>query len=231
MVEQDHAVGDVLLQPLPRERPLPALAGDDGGDPFVLQPPEQPLQLGAQDRLIVEAAEERLDGVEHHALGADAVDGVGEPDEETAEVVLAVLLHLAALDLHVVDDQLLVGDERVEIEAQRADVLSQLGLGLLEGQEHAGLTVIERPADQELQRQQRLSAAGASADQRGTACGKAASRDLVEPVDAARALGQRRVCLAPRPPRFPTSVNALVARSSRRATLKKTAQYRFELPG
>ena len=51
-----------------------ALAGDDRGDALVLEPAEQPPQLGAQDRLIREAAEQRLDRVEHDALRADRVD-------------------------------------------------------------------------------------------------------------------------------------------------------------
>ena len=96
VVEQDHAVGDVLLQPLAGERAVAALAGDDRGDALVLEPAEQPPQLRAQDRLVGEAAEERLDGVEHDALGADRVDGVAQADEQAFEVVLAGLLDLAA---------------------------------------------------------------------------------------------------------------------------------------
>ena len=46
-----------------------------------------------------QAAEERLDGVEHDALGADRVDRVAEADEQALEVVLAGLLDLAALDV------------------------------------------------------------------------------------------------------------------------------------
>ena len=76
VVEQDHAVGDVLLEALARELALAALAGDDGGDAAVLEPAEQPAQLGAQDRRVREAGEQRLDRVEHDALRADRVDRV-----------------------------------------------------------------------------------------------------------------------------------------------------------
>ena len=48
-------------------------------------------------------AEQRLDRVEHDALGADRVDRVAEADEQAFEVVVAGLLDLAALDAHVVD--------------------------------------------------------------------------------------------------------------------------------
>src|SRR5690606_27997162 len=75
MVEEDHTVGDVLLEALPRELPLAALPGDHGGQPLVLQPTKQPSQLCAQDRGVREAREERLDRVEHDPLGSDFVDG------------------------------------------------------------------------------------------------------------------------------------------------------------
>ena len=111
VVEQDHAVGDVLLQALPGQRPVAALAGDDGRDPLVLQPAEQPPQLGAQDGLVGQAGEERLERVEDDPLGADRVDRVAEADEQPLEVVLAGLLDLAPVDLDVIDDELLLGDE------------------------------------------------------------------------------------------------------------------------
>ncbi len=95
VVEQDDAVGDVLLEPLARELALAALAGDDRGDALVLQPAKQAAQLRAQERLVGEAAEEGLERVEHHALGADRVDGKPEPQEQALEVVLAGFLDLA----------------------------------------------------------------------------------------------------------------------------------------
>ena len=44
VVEQDHAVGDVLLQAVAGQRAFAPLAGDDGGDALVLEPAEQPAQ-------------------------------------------------------------------------------------------------------------------------------------------------------------------------------------------
>ena len=46
VVEQDHAVRHVFFQSLARERPIAALGGDHGGDALVLEPAEQPAQLG-----------------------------------------------------------------------------------------------------------------------------------------------------------------------------------------
>ena len=88
---------------------LALLAGDDGGDALVLEPAEEPAQLGAQDGLVGQAGEERLEGVEHDALGADGVDGVAEADEQAFQVVFAGLLDLAALDADVVHRQLSCG--------------------------------------------------------------------------------------------------------------------------
>ena len=108
MVQHDDAVGDVLFQALAGERALTALAGDDRRDPLVLEPAEQPAQLGAQDGGVGQAPEERLDGVEHDAPGADRVDGMAQADEDAFEVVLARLLDLAALDVDVVHQQFLL---------------------------------------------------------------------------------------------------------------------------
>src|SRR5262249_7627032 len=137
------------------------------------------------------AAEQHLDRVEHHALGPHAVDRVAEADEEAAEVVLAVLLHLRPLDLDVVDDELLVADQPVEAETERADVLGQLLPALLEGHEHARLAALDGAAHEELDGQQGLAAAWAPADQRGTPGRKATAGDLVEARDAGRAFRQR----------------------------------------
>ena len=112
VVEQDHGVRDVLLEPLLGQQAVAALAGDQRGDAFVLQPPEQPPQLRAEDGVVLEAREQRLDGVEDDAFGADGVDRVIEPDEQPFEVVLAGFLDLAALHAHVVDRELLRLDQR-----------------------------------------------------------------------------------------------------------------------
>src|ERR1700691_5667310 len=45
IVQQDHAIGDVFFQTMPRELAVAALRCDDGGDTFGLQPMEEPAQL------------------------------------------------------------------------------------------------------------------------------------------------------------------------------------------
>ena len=56
VVQQDDAVGDVFLQAVAGEGPSPLLAGDDGGDALVLEPAEQPPQLGPQDAVLEKPA-------------------------------------------------------------------------------------------------------------------------------------------------------------------------------
>ena len=145
VVEQDDAVGDVFLEPVPRELPLAALGRDHGRDAALLEPAEQAAQLGAQDRGVVEAREQRLDRVEHDALRPDLLDGVVEPDEQALEIVIAGFLDLAALDAHVVDDELLVGDQARHVVAERGDVGGEIIGRLLEAHEDAGLAVERAP--------------------------------------------------------------------------------------
>ncbi len=52
VVEQDDAVGHVFLQPVAGELLAAALGRDDGGDALVLEPAEEPAQLGAQNGFV-----------------------------------------------------------------------------------------------------------------------------------------------------------------------------------
>lgn len=81
MIEQNDAIGDIFFQTLAGELPFAALAGDNGGDALVLEPAKQPSQFRTQDRGIGKATEERFNGVQHHALGRDGVDGQPQTDE------------------------------------------------------------------------------------------------------------------------------------------------------
>lgn len=191
VVEEDDAVGDVLLEALPREGAVAALGGDDRGDPAVLQPAEEAAELGAEDGLVGEAREERLQGVEDDAPRAHRVDGEREADEEPVEVELPRLLDLGPLDADVLDDDPALGREAVEVEAERARVDRQLARRLLEREEHPRLAVLRRPPHEELHREERLAAAGRAAHERRAPAGQAPAGDLVESGDARRRLRQR----------------------------------------
>ena len=47
MIEEDHAVGDVLLKPLARKCSIAAFTSYDRGNAAVLKPPEKPPKLTA----------------------------------------------------------------------------------------------------------------------------------------------------------------------------------------
>ncbi len=107
MVQHDHAVGDVFFQAVPGHVAVAPLGGDDGRDALILEPAEEAAEFGPQDARIAQAAKERFDGVQDHALRPDRVDRTPQPDEKPFEVVFARLLDLAPLDAHVVDRQFL----------------------------------------------------------------------------------------------------------------------------
>ena len=98
VIEHDHAVRDVLLDAVARQRPVAALGGDHRRHASLLEPAEQPAQLGAKHGRVGERAEHRLDRVDHHPLGADRVDRRSEPQKQPVQVPLPRLLHLAADD-------------------------------------------------------------------------------------------------------------------------------------
>ncbi len=192
MVQQDHAVGHVLFEAIARQRLLAALAGDHRGDAAILEPAEQAAQFGAQHGVVGQSGEQGLDGVEHHTLRADGVDRMAEADEQAFEVVLARLLDLVALDVHVVDGDLLLLAQLVQVDAQRAQVLRQLLGVLLEHHEDARFAVVDGAMHQELGGQHRLAGAGGAADQGRTTERQAAFGDFVQALDAGARLGQRR---------------------------------------
>ncbi len=195
VVEQDHGIRYVLLEPLFGQQAVAALARDHRGDALVLQPPEQPSQLRAQDRLVRKTGKERLDGVEHDARGAHRLDRVAEADEQAFEVVLARFLDLGAFHAHVVDGELPLRDQLREVEPERRDVGGNLFGVLLERHEHAGFVELDDTVHQEGERQQRLARSRPSADESRPACRQPAARDLVEATDARGALRQRAAVL------------------------------------
>ena len=94
--------------------------------------------------------------------------------------------------MDVVDHDFLAADEAREVETQRGDVGLEFLFRLLERHEHAGFVELRRAAHEKFGCQQRLAAAGATADERRASAGQSAARDLVESLDARGTLGQQR---------------------------------------
>jgi hypothetical protein len=188
MIEQDDAIGHVLFEAVTGQLLAPRFGGDHCRHALGLEPAEQPAQLGAQDRLVGQAGEERFERVQHHAFGADRVDRVIQPDEESFQVVLAGLLDLAALDVHVLEHELLATHQGRQVESEGRDVALELRVGLFERHEHARLVELRRPTHEKFRSEQRLAAPSAAAHERRPPTRKPATRQLVEAPYAGGAL-------------------------------------------
>lgn len=81
-------------------------------------------------------------------------------------------------------------DQLIQVETQRAHVLSKLLRGFLEGKENARLAEPRRSLHEELHAEEGFPAPGAPANQGGAASRKATPSDFIEALDARRALGQ-----------------------------------------
>ena len=193
VVEQDHAIGNIFFQPVTGQSAVAAFGGDDGGYAPVFEPAKQAAQFRPQDALILQSGKQIFDGVENHALRANGVDGGAQPDEEAFQIVVAGFVNLAALDADEINDQLLFVRQFIQVETERANILRELGAGLLECHENAGFVVFRGSANQELHGQQSLARAGAAADERGTAARETASGDLIQALDAGRRFGQTTI--------------------------------------
>ena len=89
VAEDDHVVGDELLDAVARDRPvvLGPLGGDDRGDAHPAQGAGDPEQLAADRGVVVELGEDPAERVERDAAGLDLADGVLDPGQERAQVV------------------------------------------------------------------------------------------------------------------------------------------------
>ena len=191
VVEDDHAVRDVLLDPeLGQVAQLAALAADHHRQAAVLEPAEQPIELPADDRLVGERAEQHLDRVQEDPFGADGLDRHREPDEQSFEVERTGLDDFARVQPEGVDREQTVPLELFQVEPERRDVGDQVALSLLEREEHARLAELASAADEELDPEQRLAGSGCAGDQRGPSLRKTTVGDLVEPGDAGGRLHQ-----------------------------------------
>lgn len=184
VIQQNHAVRHVLFYTVTGQQAFAALACYYSGHAAFFEPIEQAAQLGAQHGGVLETAEQRLDGVEHNALGANGVDGVTQTDEQAFEIVLAGFFYFAAVYVHVVDDHQLLVDERLKVEIQRADVFHQVLRAFFKAHEHTGLAVLQRAVYQKAHGEQRLAATGNAAHQTRPALRQTTQSDFIETGNA-----------------------------------------------
>ena len=121
VVEQDDAVGDVLLEALAGQRVHAALAGDHRGDAALLEPGEQAAQFGAQHRRVGQAGEERLDRVEDDPPRADGVAARDPRRMNSPSRSYSPVSSISdALDPDVLERQPLAPDQIGQVVAERA---------------------------------------------------------------------------------------------------------------
>jgi hypothetical protein len=84
-------------------------------------------------------------------------------------------------------DQLLLR-QALDVEAEGAEVLTQLLARLLEGHEHARLAKVSSPAEEKLDAHEGHPATGAAAHQSRPSAGQTAAGDLIQSGDAREAL-------------------------------------------
>src|SRR4051795_4198923 len=106
--------------------PLAPFTRDNSGDPFFLEPREQAPELAAQDGRVRQSGEKIFDGVEDDAFGSNRVDRMPQPHEQSLEIVFAAFLAFTALDLYLINHQLLSADEAGKVVPQRTDVVGDV---------------------------------------------------------------------------------------------------------
>ena len=149
VIQQDHAVGDVFFNAVPRQRSVAAFRCDDRGDAFRLQPAKKPAQFGSEDRGVRQPRKKRFQRIEYHPFRADRVDRVAQTDKQAFQVELTCFSDFIVFDLYIVDEKQVPGDQVRQIESKRTHILDEFLPGLLEGHENARLLELESPAGQE----------------------------------------------------------------------------------
>jgi hypothetical protein len=84
--------------------------------------------------------------------------------------------------------------EITQVEAKRRDVLGDVFFRLFECNEDPRFTIVERPADEVLNAEQRLSAASGPAQQRGATFRDTAPRHLIKARNAGADFGETWKC-------------------------------------
>ncbi len=142
------------------------------------------MQLGPDARRIRQAAEQRVDGIEHHALRTDAIDGLPQPDEQAFEVEATAFKHLLRVQHDTIHNHLSAGDHRLHIEPQGVHVLRDIERAFLEGHQHPGLVELGNTTVQKFHGQYRFAGTRAAAHECRATRGQTAPGDRVEPLDA-----------------------------------------------
>src|SRR3546814_7846884 len=106
-----------------------------------------------------------LDRIEHDALRAHLLDRHFQANEQRLQIIIADLSQFGRIDRDMLDIDLVVGDELVEPETKRGDIVDQINGAFLEGDEHAGFVAFPSAMNEKRRGEQRLAATGRADDQ------------------------------------------------------------------
>ena len=176
--------------PCAGQLPRAALAGDHGGDAAVLEPTEQPPQLGAQDAVVGEAGEQRLRACRGRRVSRPPCRWRGRGGRTGPRGRTRRSPRFRCARPHVVDA---AASFRQSGRAHR----NRAKRRWRRGPPRPPRSVISTPAspncraplDQEGHGEERLAAAGATADQRRPPLRQASEGELVEATDPGWRLG------------------------------------------
>jgi hypothetical protein len=107
VIEQDHAIGDVFLETMPGQRASPRSPVMTEVTPRCFNQSNSRRSSARRTAVFEKPPKRRFEGVQHHALRADRIDGEPQSDEQPSEVEVARFLDLAAHDRHVIDQDFL----------------------------------------------------------------------------------------------------------------------------
>ena len=141
MVQRNHAIGDIFLEPVAGQGVDSGFPGNNGGKIVVVKPAKQPLQLRPQYCGVGHTSKERLNAIKNNALCLDRLYRVGQTDEQAIEVVFARLGNLASFNEDVIDQQLFALDKVAKIKTQGRHIGRQFFLGFFKVHANARLAV------------------------------------------------------------------------------------------
>ena len=159
------------------------LRGENGGEGRALEPFLDAIQFAALSRAVAQQVQQNVQCIEDDHRSAHFLGVRFESRQHGGQVELTDLDRVRTqLRIQNVETLLLPS---VDVPAETPRVGADAFRIFLEGDEDAGRIVTSCSANQSLERQDRLAAAGSTQEQRRASLGKSSGGDIIEAADAA----------------------------------------------
>ena len=122
LLQQNDAVGDIFFDAVPGQSAVAAFRRDDRRQVMLFQPMQQAAQFRAQDGVVRDAREQRIDTVEHDALRPHRLHRVSEANEQSLQIIFAGFVNFLAIDVQIIGGQQLALLQVVQIDPKRRAV-------------------------------------------------------------------------------------------------------------